>query len=98
MDIAEAKRLDEKIKKRGGIGLRAVEKNLVDEVWGNDRPARPDEPVIVLDIQYTGKIFGEKIEELRAELAKKKKAGFVICMYQQSLRFNGVVLMMCSDA
>ena len=82
MDLAEAKRLDEKIKKKGGTGLRAVEKNLVDQVWGKDRPPRPDEPVIVLDIQYTGKVFAEKIEELRAELKKKKKAGFVICMFQ----------------
>ena len=85
MDLAEAKRLDEKIKKKGGAGLRAVDNNLVDDVWGDDRPARPDEPVKVLEIQYTGKKFEEKIDEVRDDLSKKKKAGFVLCSSNESI-------------
>lgn len=79
MDLAEAKRLHEKIQKKGGAGLRAVDINLVDDVWGDNRPVRPDEPVKVLEIQYTGKAFEEKIKELRDDLSKRKKAGFVLC-------------------
>lgn len=81
MDLAEAKRLHEKIQKKGGAGLRAVDINLVDNVWGDDRPARPDEPVKVLEIQYTGKKFEEKIKELRDDLSKRKKAGYVLCAF-----------------
>src|ERR1700712_2271223 len=43
----DARKLGEKIRKRGGQDLVAIELNLVDEVWGKDRPARPIEPVKV---------------------------------------------------
>lgn len=57
-----------------------VQENLVDLVWGEDRPQRPSEPVKVHPNKYAGKSFQEKISELRQELASNKKAGFVICM------------------
>lgn len=56
-----------------------IEQNLVDLVWGEDRPSRPRELVKVHPEKYAGKTFQEKISELRKELEKQKKAGFVIC-------------------
>jgi Xaa-Pro aminopeptidase len=56
-----------------------VKENLVDLVWGQDRPSRPSEKVSIHPIEYAGKSFQDKIEELRKELDKKKRAGFVIC-------------------
>jgi Xaa-Pro aminopeptidase len=53
----------------------------VDIVWGKERPPRPSEPVKVLDIEYTGKKFQEKLEDLRKELEKKKSAGIIICTF-----------------
>lgn len=32
-------------------------------------------------MDFTGKGFEEKIEELRKELEKKKSAGLIVCMY-----------------
>jgi Xaa-Pro aminopeptidase len=80
---SEAKKLGEKIKKKGGKGLVAVAQNLVDEVWSKDKPARPNEPVMVLGLEYAGKKFQEKIEELRKELDKKKAKGFVVSMLDE---------------
>ena len=57
-----------------------VEQNLVDLVWGKDRPAPPREAVRVHPAQYAGKSFQEKIGDLRKELENKKAAGIVICM------------------
>jgi Xaa-Pro aminopeptidase len=57
-----------------------VKENLVDMVWENDRPPRPSEPVKVLDVEFAGKKFQEKLEDLRKELEKKKSAGIIICM------------------
>lgn len=79
----EARKLAEKIKKKGGKGLVAIAENLVDKVWAKDKPARPNEPVRVLEMQYAGKKFQEKIEELRKELDKKKAAGFVVSMLDE---------------
>lgn len=79
----DAKKLKEKIKKKGGKELVAVAENLVDQVWGKDKPARPNEPAKVLSQEYAGKKFQEKIEELRKELDKKKAAGFVVSMLDE---------------
>ncbi|KAI1812853.1 aminopeptidase-like protein [Poronia punctata] len=78
-----AKKLSEKIKKNGGKDLEPVAENLVDLVWGSERPPRPNEPVIVLDEKYAGKSVSAKLEELRKELEKKKSLGFVISMLDE---------------
>ena len=79
----EGKKLAEKIKKKGGKDLVAIAANLVDEVWGKAKPGRPNEPVKVLSMQYAGKSFQDKIEDLRKELDKKKAAGFVVSMLDE---------------
>ena len=76
---ADAKKLAEKIKKKGGGELVGSATNLVDEVWGKDRPPRPSEKSKVHDLIYAGKKFEEKIEDLRKEVEKKKSAGLIIC-------------------
>jgi Xaa-Pro aminopeptidase len=79
----DARKLAEKIKKKGGKDLVAVTENLVDQVWGGERPARPNEPVKVHSQEFAGKGFEEKIEDLRKELEKKKAAGFVVSMLDE---------------
>ncbi|KAL8764202.1 MAG: hypothetical protein Q9184_000171 [Pyrenodesmia sp. 2 TL-2023] len=79
----EARKLNEKIKKKGGAQLVGVKANLVDLVWGDQRPSRPNERVSVLDIKFAGKKFEEKIEDLRKELDKKKSAGLIVSMLDE---------------
>lgn len=77
--LADARKLHEKIKKKGGGDLIGIRENLVDLVWGSKKPARPKEKVTVLSTDFAGKQFQEKIEDLREELEKKKVAGFIVC-------------------
>ena len=77
--LADARKLAEKIKKRGGVSLQAVQDNLVDLVWKDDKPRRPKQRVSVQDVKFAGKPFQEKLEDLRKELEKRKAAAFVIC-------------------
>ncbi|KAI1151183.1 aminopeptidase-like protein [Nemania diffusa] len=78
-----AKKLSEKIQKSGGKELEAVAENLVDIVWGSDKPSRPNEPVIILDEKYSGIDVKAKLEELRKELEKRKSLGFVVSMLDE---------------
>lgn len=78
-----AVKLSEKIKKSGGAGLEAVTENLVDLVWGKDKPPRPSEPVVTLAEKYAGKDIGSKLADLRKELEKKKSAAFVVSMLDE---------------
>ncbi|KAL8956614.1 MAG: hypothetical protein Q9193_005912 [Seirophora villosa] len=80
---AEARKLTEKIKKKGGAQLIGVKANLVDLVWADKRPPRPNEKVSVLGIEYAGKKFEEKIEDLRKELDKKNSAGLIVSMLDE---------------
>lgn len=56
-----------------------IQQNLVDQVWGKDRPSRPREKVRAHLEKYAGKTLQDKVAELRKELETKKKAGFIIC-------------------
>lgn len=75
--------MDGRIKKKGGAGLIGIQKNLVDEAWGDEKPPRPNNPVIVLSDEYAGQRFQEKIGNLRKEIEKKKALGFVVSMLDE---------------
>ncbi|KAG9246373.1 putative Xaa-pro aminopeptidase P [Calycina marina] len=78
LSAVDARKLAEKVKRRGGKDLIAVESNLIDLVWGQDQPARPKEQIKVLPQEYAGKQCSAKLEDLRKKLAKKKSAGLIV--------------------
>ncbi|KAI9689604.1 MAG: hypothetical protein M1822_010256 [Bathelium mastoideum] len=80
---AEARKLSDKIKKKGGAELKSIPNNLVDEIWGKDQPARPSNKIRVQRLEHSGKKVEEKIEDLRKELEKKKCSGFVLSMLDE---------------
>ncbi|CAG8436472.1 1621_t:CDS:10 [Funneliformis caledonium] len=73
----DAKALKESLGKIGS-SLVSIENNLVDLVWGDARPSRPCNPVIVLPLKYAGRSHTDKIAKLREELAKENYYGFVV--------------------
>ena len=79
--IADARKLAEKIKKKGGANLVGIQSNLVDHVWGGDKPPRPNEKVRILELEFSGKSFEDKIAVVRKELDKKKSAGLIVCKF-----------------
>ena len=80
---SDAKKLAEKIKKKGDGELVGSTTNLVDLVWGNKRPARPNEKVKVHPLKFSGKESSKKIEDLKQDFEKKKVAGLVISMLDE---------------
>jgi len=52
-----------------GKTLTAVEKNLIDLVWP-DRPPRPQNKVIELEVKFSGKSTSDKIREVRNQLVE----------------------------
>ncbi len=78
-----AEKLDETVKKSGGAGVKAVSENLVDKVWGSERPSRSSNPIFLLAQKYSGKDTATKLTDLRKELEKKKAAAFVLSMLDE---------------
>ena len=54
-----------------GIDLAPINDNLIDIVWGTDKPSPPCEPFIYLNIDFTGKSAKDKIFELREDMKNK---------------------------
>ena len=67
--------LEEKLE-QAGLELVPVETNLVDVAWVADpshpQPARPDNPVFPLELEFTGASWPEKVDRVRAVM---KEAG-----------------------
>jgi Xaa-Pro aminopeptidase len=83
LPAASVSKLVEKITKAGGANLLPLDNNLVDIVWGNERPAQPSQPVIVLGEEFAGKSVQDKIADLRKELQKKRSPGFVVTLLDE---------------
>lgn len=72
-----AKRFAEKLAEHGHQ-LVAVSDNLVDAVWGNDRPARASNPVFTLPVKWTGKPVSAKLEDAVKFVESKKCMALVV--------------------
>ena len=73
--IDEWNRMEKELQSAGKL-LSAVKPNLIDLIW-QDRPARPQEPVHALGLEFAGKSAAEKLAEVREEL-EKAGAGFLV--------------------
>lgn len=60
------------------IELIATEGNLIDEVWAEERPAYPANPVIAHPVEYAGEAADSKIEKLRAQMKEQKCYAFIV--------------------
>ena len=57
--------------------LISVKTNLVDQVWGSNQPDRPNQPILPLEMKFTGKSWEDKVKEIREQM-KLKKADVLI--------------------
>lgn len=55
--------------KQSGCTLMGIDENLIDLIWSN-QPAAPSGKVIPLDIEYSGKSVGRKVEEIREKMVE----------------------------
>ena len=63
----EIARLSEQLKP-SGITLKPTRRNLIDIVWGKDRPSPPDGPVVPHPIKYSGRSADNKIAAVQKVL------------------------------
>jgi len=56
----------------GEIDCLEAEGNLIDSIWGNDRPAVPQSLFRVHPIEFSGKSVNHKIEKIRIEMKENK--------------------------
>ena len=63
-----------------GIKLKALSRNLVDKVWGRERPSPPLGPAIPHPIKYAGKTAEQKITELQAALRKEGEDAVILTL------------------
>jgi len=77
LSVESSRKLSKALEERG-ITLRYIQDNLIDELW-KDRPSPSTDPVITLDIQYTGASHQEKINRLREKMGEKDCRAHILC-------------------
>lgn len=65
--------------KSGGMELVSVEKNPIDVMWGDDRPAFPGAQVRVHPLEYAGEDVPSKLKKLRQAMEEEGAEAIVIC-------------------
>ncbi|KAH6579732.1 hypothetical protein BASA61_010075 [Batrachochytrium salamandrivorans] len=75
ISIDSAKPLYDALAETGHVLVQTP--NLVDAIW-DTRPARPVNPIVVLDVKFAGKPFEEKIAELQDKLRKEQCWGVAV--------------------
>ncbi|CFX63711.1 Aminopeptidase [Candidatus Filomicrobium marinum] len=66
--IAQIERLQSRLKPHG-IKVTPVATNLIDKLWGKDRPAPPAGPIIPHPLEFAGTSSADKVEEVQKRLA-----------------------------
>jgi len=64
----EIRRLEAQVVSNG-LKLKPVSRNLVDRVWGKDRPAPPQKPVVLHPVKKSGRPAEKKIADIQKRLA-----------------------------
>ncbi|XP_045393952.1 xaa-Pro aminopeptidase 2 isoform X3 [Lemur catta] len=54
--------------------LVSITVNLVDLVWGSERPVLPSQPIYALQEAFTGSTWQEKVSDIRSQMQKHSKA------------------------
>ncbi|XP_054978922.1 xaa-Pro aminopeptidase 2 [Sorex araneus] len=57
-----------------GRELVSITTNLVDLVWGSQRPPVPSMPIYALNKEFTGSTWQEKVNGIRSQMQKNRKA------------------------
>ncbi len=66
--VTNAKQLTEKLKESGKLLVPILEGNLVDKVWGADRPAPPKAPLRIHKMEHAGQSVQDKLIKLRKDM------------------------------
>jgi Xaa-Pro aminopeptidase len=77
--IAEVERLTAALEPHD-IKLVPVSRNLIDRVWGKDRPLPPQDPVVLHPQKYAGRSAPDKIAEIQKRLKVDKNDAVVLTL------------------
>ncbi|KAL0020575.1 hypothetical protein WJX77_005157 [Trebouxia sp. C0004] len=66
--VTNAKQLTEKLRESGKSLVPILEGNLVDKVWGADRPAPPKAPIRIHKMEHAGQSVQDKLIKLRKDM------------------------------
>jgi len=61
-----------------GLQMVTIQQNLVDSVWGADKPAIPQAQVFVHEVKYAGLTVQEKFSKVAERIASKKVDSLLI--------------------
>ncbi|EEB98214.1 hypothetical protein MPER_02322, partial [Moniliophthora perniciosa FA553] len=67
--FADSTSISKSLKPRNS-SLVSISENLVDQVWGSERPRRPANPIAHLDLKYSGESHSSKLDRVIAAITE----------------------------
>lgn len=80
---SSATKLKEKLQADKSASLMGIADNLVDQIWGNERPKRPENPLTVQVHKYSGKKSTDKLSDLRKFIKDNNGQGYIVSMLDE---------------
>ncbi|ESK92563.1 aminopeptidase p [Moniliophthora roreri MCA 2997] len=71
--FADSTSISKSLKPRNS-SLVSIAENLVDQVWGSERPRRPANPIVHLDLKYSGESHSSKLNRVVAAITEPASA------------------------
>lgn len=68
-----------KFRQQQNIQLEVMRENLVDQIWAEQRPKRPANPVLVHPLEFAGEDAGAKMKRLREKMEEQNAEVLVVC-------------------
>lgn len=68
LQVNGAKQLSTKLREAGKSLVPLLDGNLVDKVWGGQRPPPPDAPIRVHKIEHAGETVQAKLDRMRNDM------------------------------
>lgn len=75
----EIRRLESQLRPKG-LKLKPVSRNLVDRAWGKERPASPQNPVVLHPLKKAGRSADKKIADVQKRLVSDDQAHAVLTL------------------
>lgn len=76
--VQSIKKYEEKLIEKKNITFKFLDHNIIDVLWGKQRPSKPNAPIRIHPLEYAGRSTQDKLKDIRLLLKESNADGLII--------------------
>ncbi len=76
--VQSIKKYEEKLVEKKNITFKFLDHNIIDVLWGKQRPSKPNAPIRIHPLEYAGRSTQDKLKDIRLLLKESNADGLII--------------------